>query len=68
MNNSINTGQSDALMNRKTAAEWLGLSEKGLRNFVARGLLPEVRLGHRRLYQKVALQRALAKLEVSEVA
>ncbi len=68
MFNNGNAGQLDALMNRKTAAEWLGLSEKGLRNYVKQGLLPEIRIGKRRRYRKAALNRALAKLEVAEVA
>jgi len=53
------------LMNEREVAVFLGICPRSVRNFTARGLLPVIRLGRRRLYRRDAVMAALAKLEVA---
>lgn len=57
------------IMNRREAARYLRISDRGFRRYLADGFFPgtEIKLRRKRLYRKSALDRALAKLETSEV-
>ena len=51
-------------MGRHEACVWLGISERTLRNYEARGWIPVVRIGRRRLYRRDAVMKALEEREV----
>jgi excisionase family DNA binding protein len=53
------------LMNEREVAVFLGICPRSVRNFTARGLIPVIRLGRRRLFRRDAVMAALAKLEVA---
>lgn len=51
------------IMGRQQAAKYVGVSLKGFINYVNRKLIPEIKLGKRRLYRRSALIEALKRLE-----
>lgn len=51
------------LMNEREVAVFLGVCPRSIRNFTARGLLPVIRLGRRRLFRRDAVLAAIVKLE-----
>jgi excisionase family DNA binding protein len=52
-----------AFLSLRELAVVLGVSERGVRNWVRRGLLPRVKLGRRVLFRWTQIDEALAKLE-----
>ena len=55
------------ILNRTELCAWLTLSDRTVRNYEARGLLPVVRIGGRRLYRRDAIMKALKEMEVGGV-
>jgi hypothetical protein len=53
------------LMNEREVACFIGICPRSVRNFTARGLLPVIRLGRRRLYRRDALLAALRTMETT---
>lgn len=51
------------LMNERELASFIGICPRSVRNFTARGLLPVIRLGRRRLFRRDAVLAALRELE-----
>lgn len=51
------------LMNEREVALFIGICPRSVRNFSARGLLPVIRLGRRRLFRRDAVLAALKSLE-----
>lgn len=51
------------LMNEREVALFVGICPRSVRNFSARGLLPVIRLGRRRLFRRDAVLAALKSLE-----
>jgi hypothetical protein len=51
------------LMNEREVAVFVGICPRSVRNFSARGLLPVIRLGRRRLFRRDAVLAALKALE-----
>ncbi len=51
------------IMGRPQAAKFIGVSPKGFINYVNRKLIPEIKLGKRRLYRRTALIDAMKRLE-----
>ena len=64
MNTNTETQHFPEIMGREEAAKFIGVSPKGLINYVNRKLIPEIKLGKRRLYRRSALLEALKRLEV----
>jgi excisionase family DNA binding protein len=60
--NSIRTNPP-ALLSISELAFVLGLSNRALHNYVARGLIPRVKLGRRVLFRWTQVQASLAKIE-----
>lgn len=50
-------------MNEQEVALFVGICPRSVRNFSARGLLPVIRLGRRRLFRRDAVLAALMSLE-----
>ena len=46
-------------INTKTAAQWLGIPERSMQQYVQMGLLPSYKLGKHRLFRKNELLEAL---------
>ncbi len=53
------------LMNEHEVALFIGICTRSVRNFTARGLLPVIRLGRRRLYRRDTVLAALQRMERS---
>ena len=53
------------LMSEREVALFIGICERSVRNFTARGILPVIRLGRRRLYRRDAVLAALKSLETA---
>ncbi len=51
------------LMNEREVARFIGICPRSVRNFSARGFLPVIRLGRRRLFRRDAVLAALKSLE-----
>lgn len=51
------------LMNEREVALFVGICPRSVRNFCARGLLPVIRLGRRRLFRRDAVLAALRAME-----
>jgi excisionase family DNA binding protein len=51
------------LMSEREVASFIGICPRSVRNFTARGLLPVIRLGRRRLFRRDAVIAALRALE-----
>jgi hypothetical protein len=56
------------MMIRPEAIIYTRIGERAFRNAVARGLIPEIRIGRRRMYRRDALIDALMKLETGVIA
>lgn len=56
--------QYPPLVNRSELSEFLRISEKSLRNYESRGLIPVIKIGRRRLYRTASVLKSLEKLEV----
>lgn len=54
------------LMNEDEVARFIGICPRSVRNFTARGLLPVIRLGRRRLFRRDAVLAALRALETGD--
>jgi excisionase family DNA binding protein len=52
-----------AFLSLRELALVLGVSERGVTNWVRRGLLPRVKLGRRVLFRWTQVEHALARLE-----
>ena len=52
------------IMRREEVCAWLGISERSLRNYEARGWFPVVKIGRRRLYRRDAIMHAHEGMEV----
>lgn len=53
------------LMNEQEVALFIGICTRSVRNFTARGMLPVIRLGRRRLYRRDTVMAALQRMERS---
>ena len=53
-----------SILNRNEVCVWLGISERSLRNYEARGWFPVVKIGRRCLYRRDAIMHALEGMEV----
>jgi len=51
------------LMNEREVSAFIGLSERSVRNYTARGLIPVIRVGRRKIFRRDAVLAALKKLE-----
>lgn len=52
-------------MNEQADALFIGICTRSVRNFTARGLLPVIRQGRRRLYRRDTVLAALQRIERS---
>ena len=52
------------ILSRAEVCAWLGISERSLRNYEARGWFPVVKIGRRRLYRRDAIMHAPEGMEV----
>jgi len=52
-------------MNEQEVALFIGICTRSVRNFTARGMLPVIRLGRRRLYRRDTVMAALQRMERS---
>ena len=48
-------------INTKTAAQWLGIPERSMQQYVQMGLLPSYKLGKHRLFQTVSSRQNYKK-------
>jgi len=53
------------LMSEQEVALFIGICTRSVRNFTARGMLPVIRLGRRRLYRRATVMAALQRMERS---
>lgn len=56
------------MMIRPEAVIYTRIGERAFRNAVAKGLIPEIRIGRRRMYRRIALIEALKRLETGVIA
>ena len=52
------------ILSRTEVCDWLGISERSLRNYQANGWIPVVKIGRRRLYRAEAVMKAIEAMEV----
>ena len=53
------THPKSEFINTKTAAQWLGIPERSMQQYVQMGLLPSYKLGKHRLFRRQELLEAL---------
>ena len=69
MSKTTNGSAIEPLLNYSEMAVELGVPVRTLRDFVRRGVVPHLRLGHRTVkFQRSKVARALQRREVREVA
>ncbi|MGB0371994.1 MAG: helix-turn-helix domain-containing protein [Opitutales bacterium] len=52
-----------ALMNEREISIFLGLSERSVRTYTQKGVIPVIRVGRRKIFRRDAVLTALKKLE-----
>lgn len=55
--------QPPVLMNEREISVFIGLSERSVRSYTAKGMIPVIRVGRRKIFRRDAVLAALKKLE-----